>query len=147
MHSLFWRSERSSGFSSSAENRRHFTEEGPDKTMDPGGYGGAFGGAKAGGAQDPLTFIRRPIVGLRICCLVSAKPCAISKLSYDRQLKKGRKESSTYLWLASGETNEFTQFRFAWQGNNTMIACHNLQYSIILYPGPALFIQDHCCSF
>jgi len=41
--------------------------------MDPGGYGGgAFGGAKAGGAQDPLTFLRRPIVCMRICTLFFA---------------------------------------------------------------------------
>lgn len=39
--------------------------------MDQGGYGGAFGGAKAGGAPDPLTFVKRPIVTLRICTLVS----------------------------------------------------------------------------
>lgn len=38
--------------------------------MDQGGYGGAFGGAKAGGTQDPLTFVKRPIVTLRICTLV-----------------------------------------------------------------------------
>jgi len=38
--------------------------------MDPGGYGGgAFGGAKAGGAQDPLTFLKRPIVCMRVCTL------------------------------------------------------------------------------
>jgi len=41
--------------------------------MDPGGYGGgAFGGAKAGGAQDPLTFLRRPIVCMRVCTLFFA---------------------------------------------------------------------------
>ena len=43
--------------------------------MDPGGYGGgaagAFGGGKAGGAQDPLTFVKRPAVVIRICSLVS----------------------------------------------------------------------------
>lgn len=40
--------------------------------MDPGGYGqGAFGGAKASGATDPLTFLRRPIVCMRVCTLVS----------------------------------------------------------------------------
>ena len=39
--------------------------------MDQGGYGGAFGGAKAGGAPDPLVFVKRPIVSLRICTLVS----------------------------------------------------------------------------
>ena len=39
--------------------------------MDPGGYGqGAFGGAKASGATDPLTFLRRPIVCMRVCTLV-----------------------------------------------------------------------------
>ena len=39
--------------------------------MDSGGFGGAFGGAKASGATDPLTFLRRPIVCMRVCCLVS----------------------------------------------------------------------------
>jgi hypothetical protein len=39
--------------------------------MDQGGYGGAFGGAKAGGAPDPLVFVKRPMVSLRICTLVS----------------------------------------------------------------------------
>jgi len=39
--------------------------------MDPGGYGGAFGGAKAGGAQDPLDFLKKPIVVLRLATLVS----------------------------------------------------------------------------
>ena len=36
--------------------------------MDQGGF--AFGGAKAGGAPDPLVFVKRPIVSLRICTLV-----------------------------------------------------------------------------
>jgi len=41
--------------------------------MEPGGYGGgAFGGAKAGGAQDPLAFLRRPIVCMRVCTLFFA---------------------------------------------------------------------------
>ena len=40
--------------------------------MDPGGYAqGAFGGAKASGSTDPLTFLRRPIVCMRVCTLVS----------------------------------------------------------------------------
>ena len=38
--------------------------------MDQGGPGGAFGGAKAGGAPDPLVFVKRPLVSLRICTLV-----------------------------------------------------------------------------
>ena len=38
--------------------------------MDQGGHGGAFGGAKAGGAPDPLVFVKRPLVSLRICTLV-----------------------------------------------------------------------------
>lgn len=37
--------------------------------MDPGGFGGAFGGEKAGGRQDPLTFVKRPAVVIRICSL------------------------------------------------------------------------------
>merc|ERR1712012_719295 len=41
--------------------------------MDPGGYGqGAFGGAKASGATNPLTFLRRPIVCMRVCTLFFA---------------------------------------------------------------------------
>jgi len=40
--------------------------------MDQGGYGGAFGGAKAGGAPDPLVFVKRPMVSLRICTLLFA---------------------------------------------------------------------------
>ena len=39
--------------------------------MDPGGFGGAFGGTKAGGQVDPLSYIKRPAVVLRICALVS----------------------------------------------------------------------------
>ena len=39
--------------------------------MDPGGLGGAFGGGKAGGAQDPLTFLKKPIVMIRLSALVS----------------------------------------------------------------------------
>merc|ERR1711874_390523 len=42
------------------------------KKMDSGGFGGAFGGAKASGATDPLTFLRRPIVCMRVCTLFSA---------------------------------------------------------------------------
>ena len=39
--------------------------------MDPGGGAGAFGGSMAGsGAQDPLTFVKKPTVMLRIACLV-----------------------------------------------------------------------------
>ena len=41
--------------------------------MDPGGIGGAFGGVKAGGQQDPLTYLKRPTVVIRICALVSLK--------------------------------------------------------------------------
>ncbi len=48
----------------------HSFEEGWGPVMDQGGYGGAFGGAKAGGAPDPLNFVKRPIVSLRICTLV-----------------------------------------------------------------------------
>jgi len=41
--------------------------------MDTGGYGtGAFGGSKAGGAPDPLSFLRRPIVCMRVCTLFFA---------------------------------------------------------------------------
>jgi len=42
--------------------------------MDPGGYGGsgAFGGGKAGGDQDPVTFVKRPTVIIRICSLFFA---------------------------------------------------------------------------
>ncbi len=32
---------------------------------------GAFGGAKAGGAQDPLVFLKKPIVMVRLAALVS----------------------------------------------------------------------------
>ena len=32
---------------------------------------GAFGGAKAGGRQDPLVFLKKPIVMVRIAALVS----------------------------------------------------------------------------
>ena len=39
--------------------------------MDPGGIGGAFGGVKAGGQQDPLTYVKRPAVVIRIFALVS----------------------------------------------------------------------------
>jgi len=38
--------------------------------MDPGGIQGAFGGEKAGGQQDPLTFIKRPAVIIRILALL-----------------------------------------------------------------------------
>jgi len=37
--------------------------------MDPGGIGGAFGGVKAGGQQDPLTYVKRPAVVIRIFAL------------------------------------------------------------------------------
>lgn len=42
--------------------------------MDPGGFGGsgAFGGGKAGGDQDPVTFVKRPTVIIRICSLLFA---------------------------------------------------------------------------
>jgi len=40
--------------------------------MDPGGFGGAFGGTKAGGQVDPLSYIKRPAVVLRICALLSS---------------------------------------------------------------------------
>lgn len=40
--------------------------------MDPGGIGGAFGGVKAGGQQDPITFLKRPAVIIRICALLFA---------------------------------------------------------------------------
>lgn len=33
--------------------------------------GGAFGGGKAGGAQDPLTFLKKPSVVIRLSALVS----------------------------------------------------------------------------
>ena len=41
--------------------------------MDPGGFGGpgAFGGGKAGASQDPVNFVKRPAVIIRICSLVS----------------------------------------------------------------------------
>ena len=40
--------------------------------MDPGGgFGSAFGGGKAGAAQDPLTFLKRPPVVVRLTALVS----------------------------------------------------------------------------
>lgn len=44
--------------------------------MDPGGFaasaaGGAFGGGKAGGAQDPLTFLKKIPVVVRLSALVS----------------------------------------------------------------------------
>jgi len=38
--------------------------------MDPGGLGGAFGGVKAGGQQDPLSYLKRPAVVIRICALL-----------------------------------------------------------------------------
>lgn len=38
--------------------------------MDPGGLGGAFGGVKAGGQQDPLTYVKRPAVVIRIFALL-----------------------------------------------------------------------------
>ena len=52
--------------------------------MDPGGYGGtgaagmdggpgAFGGGKAGAAQDPISFVQRPAVIIRVCSLVRKK--------------------------------------------------------------------------
>ncbi|TRY68890.1 hypothetical protein TCAL_04677 [Tigriopus californicus] len=40
--------------------------------MDPGGYGGAFGGSKAGGQQDPLTFLKKPNVVMRLSALIFA---------------------------------------------------------------------------
>ncbi len=36
-----------------------------------GDFGSAFGGAKAGGRQDPLVFLKKPIVMIRIAALVS----------------------------------------------------------------------------
>ena len=44
--------------------------------MDPGG--GAFGGGKAGAAQDPISFLKRPGVIVRICGLVSANMYSLS---------------------------------------------------------------------
>ena len=38
--------------------------------MDAGG-GGAFGGGMAGAAQDPVSFLKKPTVMVRIACLVS----------------------------------------------------------------------------
>jgi len=42
--------------------------------MDPGGFGGAgaFGGGKAGADQDPVNFVKRPTVIIRICSLLFA---------------------------------------------------------------------------
>jgi hypothetical protein len=37
--------------------------------MDPGGVG-AFGGGKAGGAQDPISYVKRPAVVIRITAMV-----------------------------------------------------------------------------
>eukprot|EP00095_Tigriopus_kingsejongensis_P010890 maker-scaffold1216_size55193-snap-gene-0.11 protein:Tk10890 transcript:maker-scaffold1216_size55193-snap-gene-0.11-mRNA-1 annotation:"synaptogyrin-1 " len=60
--------------------------------MDPGGYGGAFGGAKAGGEQDPLQFLKKPNVVIRLSALVFAMVVFGSISSqgwtYDDQLHK-----------------------------------------------------------
>ena len=50
--------------------------------MDPGGIGGAFGGVKAGGQQDPLTYVKRPAVVIRIFALVSKNLLKNSNLGY-----------------------------------------------------------------
>ena len=58
--------------------------------MDPGGLGGAFGGVKAGGAQDPLTYVKRPAVVIRICALVR-----ISLLIYQKMLTFDKRYTRT----------------------------------------------------
>ena len=50
--------------------------------MDPGGIGGAFGGVKAGGQQDPLTYVKRPAVVIRIFALVSKNLLKNSNLGF-----------------------------------------------------------------
>ena len=50
--------------------------------MDPGGIGGAFGGVKAGGQQDPLTYVKRPAVVIRIFALVSKNFLKNSNLGF-----------------------------------------------------------------
>ena len=77
--------------------------------MDPGGYGGgAFGGAKAGGAQDPLTFLKRPIVCMRVCTLVSL----LNHMTYTTYMPTGRPLSRRpiscdYSWAMMQETTNF----------------------------------------
>ena len=61
--------------------------------MDPGGYGGtgaagmeggpgAFGGGKAGAAQDPISFVQRPAVIIRVCSLVRKRKIIILLHTY-----------------------------------------------------------------
>ena len=54
--------------------------------MDPGGIGGAFGGVKAGGQQDPLTYVKRPAVVIRIFALVSKNLLKNSNFGYISQI-------------------------------------------------------------
>ena len=50
--------------------------------MDAGG--GAFGGSMAGASQDPVSFVKKPTVMLRIACLV--REGEKEKASYDTRV-------------------------------------------------------------
>ena len=67
--------------------------------MDPGGGAGAFGGSMAGsGAQDPLTFVKKPTVMLRIACLV-------------RKRKESRDSSSSSVLYSAAESSSYDSRR------------------------------------